>query len=92
MGTTKLKDTNGNLLNDFVRLSYGMASYACGDRLNPGNYVDPRSFRPLAVFDKEALLKGPPVEHASDVLNYRVPLRTVSSPDEDAVVPKNQHR
>ena len=55
MGTTKLKDTNGNLLNDYVRLSYGMASYACGDRLNPGNYVDPRSFRPLAVFVAPAL-------------------------------------
>src|SRR5438132_11347977 len=43
MGTSKLKDANGVLQNDFVRLSYGMASYACGDRLNPGNYVDPRS-------------------------------------------------
>jgi hypothetical protein len=35
------------------------------------------------VFDKEALMKGPPVEHPSDVLTYRVPLRTVARPDED---------
>ncbi len=38
--------------------------------------------RPLAVFDKEALLKGPAVEHPSDVLTYRVPLRTETPPDQ----------
>src|SRR5712671_5664152 len=39
--------------------------------------------RPLAVFDKEALLKGPAVEYASDALTYRVPLKTVAPPRDE---------
>jgi len=53
MGTAKLKDANGNpVTTDFVRLSYGMASWAVGART--GDLVDPRSFRPMAIFNQPA--------------------------------------
>ncbi len=51
--------------------------------MDTGTHAPSVLSRPLAVFDKEALMKGPPVEHPSDVLTYRVPLRTVAPPDED---------
>ncbi len=46
--------------------------------MDTGTHAPSVLSRPLAVFDKEALLKGPAVEHPSDVLTYRVPLRTVA--------------
>jgi NADH-quinone oxidoreductase subunit I len=45
-------------------------------RMDTGTHAPAVLSRPLAVFDKEALLQGPAVEHPSDVLTYRVPLRT----------------
>ena len=51
-------------------------------RMDTGTHAPAVLSRPLAVFDKEALLKGPAVEHASDVLTYRVPLRTARPDDE----------
>src|SRR5437763_1003625 len=50
-------------------------------RMDTGTHAPAVLSRPLAVFDKEALLQGPAVEHPSDVLTYRVPLRT-SAPRE----------
>jgi len=44
-------------------------------RMDTGTHAPAVLSRPLAVFDKEALLQGPAVEHPSDVLTYRVPLR-----------------
>jgi hypothetical protein len=38
--------------------------------------------RPLAVFDKEALLQGPAVEYPSDALTYRTPLKTSATTPE----------
>ena len=52
-------------------------------RMDTGTHAPAVLSRPLAVFDKEALMKGPPVEHSSDALTYRVPLRMVARPDED---------
>jgi NADH-quinone oxidoreductase subunit I len=52
-------------------------------RRDTGSHAPAVLSRPLAVFDKEALLKGPAVEHPSDVLTYRMPLRT-PSPDPQA--------
>ena len=52
MSTSKLKDANGVPTIDFVRLSYGMVSYAVGGRT--GDLVDPKSFRPIAVFVQPA--------------------------------------
>ena len=52
-------------------------------RMDTGTHAPAVLSRPLAVSDKEALLKGPAVEHPSDVLTYRVPLRTVAPPDEE---------
>jgi hypothetical protein len=49
--------------------------------MDTGTHAPAVLSRPLAVFDKEALLKGPAVEHASDVLTYRVPLKTVPRGD-----------
>src|SRR5260370_12252296 len=46
-------------------------------RMDTGTHAPAVLSRPLAVFDKEALLKGPAVEHPSDVLTYRVPLKTL---------------
>ena len=46
-------------------------------RMDTGTHAPAVLSRPLAVFDKEALLKGPAVEHPTDVLTYRVPLRTL---------------
>jgi len=46
-------------------------------RMDTGTHAPAVLSRPLAVFDKEALLKGPAVEHSSDVLTYRVPLKTL---------------
>jgi len=51
-------------------------------RMDTGSHAPAVLSRPLAVFDKEALLKGPAVEHASDVLTYRAPLVTMAPPDE----------
>jgi len=45
-------------------------------RMDTGTHAPAVLSRPLAVFDKAALLTGPAVEHPSDVLTYRVPLRT----------------
>ncbi len=45
-------------------------------RMDTGTHAPAVLSRPLAVFDKEALLTGPAVEHPTDVLTYRVPLRT----------------
>src|SRR3989441_9432554 len=45
-------------------------------RMDTGTHAPAVLSRPLAVFDKEALLQGPAVEHPSDVLTYPVPLRT----------------
>jgi hypothetical protein len=50
--------------------------------MDTGSHAPAVLSRPLAVFDKEALLKGPAVEHPSDVMTYRVPLRT-SAPAPD---------
>ena len=50
--------------------------------MDTGTHAPAVLSRPLAVFDKEALMKGPAVEHSSDVLTYRVPLRTAAPPDE----------
>jgi hypothetical protein len=44
--------------------------------MDTGTHAPAVLSRPLAVFDKAALLKGPAVEYPSDVLTYRVPLRT----------------
>ena len=44
-------------------------------RMDTGTHAPAVLSRPLAIFDKEALLTGPAVEHPSDVLTYRVPLR-----------------
>ena len=48
-------------------------------RMDTGTHAPSVLSRPLAVFDKEALLKGPAVEHPSDVLTYRVPLRIAAA-------------
>jgi NADH-quinone oxidoreductase subunit I len=48
-------------------------------RMDTGTHAPAVLSRPLAVFDKQALLKGPAVEHPSDVLTYRVPLRAPAS-------------
>jgi NADH-quinone oxidoreductase subunit I len=45
-------------------------------RMDTGTHAPAVLSRPLAVFDKEALLKGPAVEYPSDAMTYRVPLRT----------------
>src|SRR5256885_13389658 len=52
-------------------------------RMDTGTHAPAVLSRPLAVFDKEALLKGPPVEHSTDVLTYRVPLKTVAPPRDE---------
>jgi NADH-quinone oxidoreductase subunit I len=52
-------------------------------RMDTGTHAPSVLSRPLAVFDKQALLKGPAVEHASDVLTYRVPLKTVAPPRDE---------
>ena len=41
-------------------------------RMDTGTHAPAVLSRPLAVFDKEALLKGPAVEHPSDGMTYRV--------------------
>ena len=53
-------------------------------RMDTGTHAPAVLSRPLAVFDKEALLKGPAVEYASDALTYRVPLRTPAPRDPDS--------
>jgi len=50
-------------------------------RMDTGTHAPAVLSRPLAVFDKEALLKGPAVEYASDAMTYRVPLRTPAPRD-----------
>src|SRR5258708_40319768 len=45
-------------------------------RMDTGTHAPAVLSRPLAVLDKQALLRGAAVEHPSDVLTYRVPLRT----------------
>ena len=47
-------------------------------RMDTGTHAPAVLSRPLAVFDKEALLKGPAVELASDSMTYRAPLQTVA--------------
>jgi NADH-quinone oxidoreductase subunit I len=49
-------------------------------RMDTGTHAPAVLSRPLAVFDKEALLKGPAVEYPSDTLTYRAPLKTVAPP------------
>jgi hypothetical protein len=51
--------------------------------MDTGTHAPAVLSRPLAVFDKEALLKGPAVEHSSDVLTYRVPLKLAAPAGED---------
>ena len=51
-------------------------------RMDTGTHAPAVLSRPLAVFDKQALLKGPAVEYASDALTYRAPLKTVAPPDD----------
>ena len=46
-------------------------------RIDTGTHAPAVLSRPLAVFDKTALLKGPAVEHASDPITYRTPTTTV---------------
>jgi NADH-quinone oxidoreductase subunit I len=48
-------------------------------RMDTGMHAPPVLSRPLAVFDKEALLKGPAVSHPTDVLTYGKPRRGESS-------------
>jgi prepilin-type processing-associated H-X9-DG protein len=74
MGTGKLRNAAGQPTNDFVRLSYGMVSYAVGSRLQPGNYVDPRSFRPIAVFNAPAdtILLGEQFLNFNQIVYYPV--------------------
>ena len=50
-------------------------------RMDTGTHAPAVLSRPLAVFDKEALLKGPAVEYASDAMTYRAPLKTVAPPE-----------
>ena len=50
-------------------------------RMDTGTHAPAVLSRPLAVFDKEALLMGPAVEHPSDVLTYRMPLKTLPPPE-----------
>src|SRR5256885_16789942 len=52
-------------------------------RMDTGTHAPAVLSRPLAIFDKEALLKGPAVEHPTDVLTYRVPLKTVAPPRDE---------
>lgn len=47
-------------------------------RMDTGTHSPAVLSRPLAVFDKQALLKGPPVEHPSDPITYRALLQTVA--------------
>ena len=51
-------------------------------RMDTGTHAPAVLSRPLAIFDKEALLKGPAVEYASDALTYRAPLKTVAPADD----------
>src|SRR6202140_1507176 len=51
-------------------------------RMDTGSHAPAVLSRPLAIFDKEALLRGPAVEHPSDVMTYRAPLQTVAPPRE----------
>jgi NADH-quinone oxidoreductase subunit I len=44
-------------------------------RMDTGTHAPAVLSRPLAVFDKEALLQGPAVSHASDALTYGKPAR-----------------
>jgi NADH-quinone oxidoreductase subunit I len=52
-------------------------------RMDTGSHAPAVLSRPLAIFDKEALLRGPAVEHPSDVMTYRAPLQTVAPPREE---------
>jgi NADH-quinone oxidoreductase subunit I len=47
-------------------------------RMDTGSHAPAVLSRPLAVFDKQALLKGPAVEHATDPITYRARLETVA--------------
>ena len=51
-------------------------------RMDTGTHAPAVLSRPLAVFDKQALLKGPAVEYASDLLTYRAPLQNMAAPDD----------
>ena len=52
-------------------------------RMDTGTHAPAVLSRPLAVFDKESLLQGPAVEHPSDVMTYRAPLKMVApGPDQ----------
>jgi prepilin-type processing-associated H-X9-DG protein/prepilin-type N-terminal cleavage/methylation domain-containing protein len=86
---------------DYVRLSYGMNNWAVGGRLQPGNYVDPASFRPLSVFEQPAstILLGEQFLNFSQMVyyppchdNYIVPSNTytqsrVGDPRFDQTIP-----
>ncbi len=48
-------------------------------RMDTGSHAPAVLSRPLAVFDKSALLKGPAVEHASDPITYRAELKTMAA-------------
>jgi NADH-quinone oxidoreductase subunit I len=47
-------------------------------RMDTGTHAPAVLSRPLAVFDKQALLRGAGVEHPSDPITYRVPLKVVA--------------
>ena len=51
-------------------------------RMDTGTHAPAVLSRPLAIFDKAALLKGPAVEYASDAMTYRAPLTTVAPVDD----------
>src|SRR5258705_7776673 len=50
-------------------------------RMDTGTRAPAVLSRPLAVFDKEALLKGPAGGYARDAKTYRVPFRTPAPRD-----------
>ena len=64
-----------------TRSSIDDNGHAGFDPRRAGTHAPAVLSRPLAVFDKEALLKGPAVEHGTDLLTYRVPLKTLPNPD-----------
>jgi NADH-quinone oxidoreductase subunit I len=60
-------------------------------RMDTGTHAPAVLSRGLAVFDKEALLQGPAVEHPSDVMTYRAPLKIVAPPPEYSGGDKGGH-
>lgn len=46
------RTVGGVTRKDYPRLSYGMNDWAVGSRIQPGNAVDPASFRAMAIFEQ----------------------------------------